>query len=181
MYKLLVLCIFGLGLISFIVLTPAKAMADISPYPNKILICENSGTEANQCNYGPPFIIILLINILVELAIGAAYLLRSSNKRLGLRKPLAAILLANIITYPLFYLFSINFVDFYFPDMIMLYILFIVVAEVIIILTEALIIFLINKKEMNYNKALILSTLTNIATIILGILLIFLQLTGRIL
>lgn len=164
--------------------TPNKALADILPSPKYLQECQKYGDDSSQCRQAQQeiyneyqferstginfdsfsyFIVLFMINIVVELIIAVSYLLIRHKKSFGYLKPLVAVALANLISYPIFFLsYKYLVLD------TSKYLIYVVFIEIAVVFFEALIIYLINKKKMDFAQSLWLSLVTNIATILLG-------------
>ncbi|MCX6743758.1 MAG: hypothetical protein NT116_06035 [Candidatus Parcubacteria bacterium] len=131
---------------------------------------------------GPPLVILhqthpfdkflnvwqyLLFAIVVELFATFIFFKKQfvKNYKLAL-----SVFIANLISYPLFY-FSFQYVmEEYLPFVIMN---FLWIAEVIVMFFEAAIIFLMNKSEFSYKRALFISFILNLVTIVLSLIYLY--------
>lgn len=106
----------------------------------------------------------LIFAIVAELTAAFIFFSRQFKKN---NKLALGILIANLITYPIFY-FTFQYVrEEYLPFVIMN---FLWISEVMIIFLEAAIIYYINKNELKYIQALIISLILNLVTIVLSLL-----------
>jgi hypothetical protein len=101
--------------------------------------------------------ILFTINFVVETLVALIFLYKKKYPRK--RVILLAVLVVNLLSWPLLYLFTRHFTSQG----------YLVGGEVMILFTEAVGIFLIAKRDITKKSALILSTLTNLSTILLSI------------
>jgi len=128
------------------------AYADISPFPVMLFA-------------GVAFLLVLLLafvgTVAVELVTSLLYLhFRKLSKWI-----LLSVILSNIISVPLFWIFVVIvswYVDYRIP---------VAVGEIMVFAFEATVIFLLNRKRMKLNDAVVMSLINNLATLLLGVVL----------
>lgn len=126
--------------------------ADISPFPMMLFA-------------GVAFLVVLLLafvgTVAVELVTSLLYLhFRKLSKWI-----LLSVILSNIISIPLFWIFVVIvslYVDYRIP---------VAVGEIMVFAFEATVIFLLNRKRMKLNDAVVMSLINNLATLLLGVVL----------
>jgi hypothetical protein len=114
---------------------------------------------------GVAFLVVLLLafvgTVAVELVTSLLYLhFRKLSKWI-----LLSVILSNIISIPLFWIFVVIvslYVDYRIP---------VAVGEIMVFAFEATVIFLLNRKRMKLNDAVVMSLINNLATLLLGVVL----------
>ncbi len=135
--------------------------AAITPLPE-----QNKGSDYSLLH---SFILALALTIIIELAVLAVFLRRWNIKIKEWLKPVATLIIANIISVPLVWLiffFLIAMLVTIFPWLSI--ILSFIIAEALAVIFEAYFIFWINKKAIDMKRAFILSIVMNIASFIIG-------------
>jgi len=126
------------------------AYADISPFPVMLFA-------------GVAFLVVLLLafvgTVAVELVTSLLYLhFRKLSKWI-----LLSAILSNIISVPLFWIFVVIvswYVDYWIP---------VAVGEIMVFAFEATVIFLLNRKRMKLNDAVVMSLINNLASFLVGL------------
>jgi len=130
--------------------------ADISPFPMILF-----------ATFG--FLLVLLLAFAITLAVE----LMTSFLYLHFRKLsnwiLLSVILVNIISVPLFWIFvavASFYVDYWIP---------VAVGEIMVFAFEAAVIFLLNRKRIKLDDAVVMSLINNLATFLLGVALLLLR------
>lgn len=151
--------------------TQSKECIDYSRNSGRSFACKNpSAFPAEALNECPAelliefpvtrFAILFFSNLIIELLSGFIYLAIRKAKGFGYKLPIIAIVVANIISYPVFYLLTYLFANNF---------LSVALMEVGVVAFESLVIWLICRKKMNYTQSLLLSVIINVSSILIGL------------
>jgi len=113
----------------------------------------------------PPFLFWISTSLFLELIFGYLLFFRKN------KKGILAILVANIISYPLFFLyftFSVWVTEGYNLSNL-IFLPLVIIGEIFVILLEAIIIKFILKQEIIFKKSLLISSVLNIISLLGGL------------
>lgn len=163
---------------------PSKALADTLPSPEYVKECQMFGSSSPQCLQAAKdiyykakfeektgiklgsvfdFISLFIINIVIELIAAIIYIAIRKQNSASYFRLLIAVVVANIITYPIFYIITESL-----SLSLPIYGFLVMFLEIIIVFFEAFLIFRINKKYFDFKKSFYLSITTNLSSILIG-------------